>query len=117
MAHASVCGESYRGLCDSLKSLSPQQFYDNFLRELDFTLTGADRVPTLEGKRVAFSDRGELESSAEYDVWSFSNARGDYVFTKVGCASVCLVLKYSDAGTQYACTSEPFIFRTHSCEK
>ena len=83
-AHIGLCGEHHSGMCDALTRYSPEDFYRNYLKVLDFTFTKADRVPAFVDKRAAFTHQGELETSASYDVWSFSNANGDYSFTQVG---------------------------------
>ena len=92
LAQARLCGDTYRGLCGRLTDLSAKDFYETYVRSLDFTFTQDERVPTLASsnadaskapRRVRFDDNGNIRDTAVYDIWNYNDLGGPYSFRKV----------------------------------
>ena len=90
-AHADLCGPFFRGMCDQLIDLPSEDFFANYVRELDFTFSTDERVPTLAStttapyfaaKRVRYDNKGDLQE-AMYDIWSYNDFDGDFKFQMV----------------------------------
>lgn len=90
-AHTALCGNP--GMCQALKDLTTENFYNNYLKQVDFTYTKKERVESLASfglepynapAKVAFDAMGDIVSPS-YDVYNFNNYNNDpYKFRKVG---------------------------------
>ncbi|XP_033748674.1 LOW QUALITY PROTEIN: uncharacterized protein LOC117333478 [Pecten maximus] len=86
-AHAALCGGS-AGLCPQLASLSQEDFYDNYLRSVNFTYTKKERVESLASvglepynapAQLAFDANGDIIKPT-YDIYNFNDYPGGAIF-------------------------------------
>lgn len=90
-AHRNLCGSTARGLCRSLIELDPGVFFNEYVKNLDFTFSNEERIPTLAtrnqapyfaAKRLRYDDNGDFMQPM-YDVWSFNDYDGQFKFQQV----------------------------------
>ncbi|KAH9518675.1 hypothetical protein Btru_005959 [Bulinus truncatus] len=95
-AQIAICG-SKPGICPGLKSLSRKEFFNNYLKKVNFTFTAEERVPSLASnnilpynaaKHLGFVTSGDI-SDPSYYIWNFNDIEtgsGDptFKFRRVG---------------------------------
>ncbi|KAK3084395.1 hypothetical protein FSP39_012853 [Pinctada imbricata] len=92
-AHSDKCG-GVAGLCSQLASMTTQEFYNNYLRNISFTYTKGERVESLASvglepynaaAKVRFDANGDIVDPT-YDVYNFNDYPGGaaYKFRKLG---------------------------------
>lgn len=91
-AHAVKCG-GVAGMCDQLKSMSTEEFYQTYLSKTDFTYSREERVESLASAqlepynapaKVNFDSSGDI-TDYSYEIYSFNDysTAGTYKFEKV----------------------------------
>ena len=99
--HVRLC-EAAPGLCDAIRNLQHEDFYNDCLLPLNMTFTREERVSTLASnniapwnspKRLSFGATGEIDDPA-YDVWNYKNTGAGFKFVKVRCYFVSLVMLF-----------------------
>lgn len=89
-AHAVLC-QGGSGMCPNLRSLTTEQFYENYLKKVDFTFMTPERVPSLSTpnsqpylapERLQFDGNLDIVNSA-YKIFNFNNQQGIYKFIRV----------------------------------
>lgn len=86
-AHQDKCGGT-PGVCAALSAMSTKEFYDNYLRAVDFTYTKVERVESLASvglepynapAKVKFDANGDIMNPT-YDIYNFNDYPGSVPF-------------------------------------
>ena len=102
-AHAEKCG-GIVGICNQLATLTTQEFYTNYLRNVNFTYTKQERVESLASvglepynaaAKVRFDANGDIVGPT-YDVYNFNDYPGGaaYKFRRVSTALVIRIKSF-----------------------
>ncbi|KAK3802485.1 hypothetical protein RRG08_043316 [Elysia crispata] len=92
-AQMTKCGV-VSGMCQALRDMTRKEFYEDFLKMVDFTFSTTERVPSLassnvepykEAKRLSFTAEGDIEDPS-YFIWNYKNALtgGVFAFRRIG---------------------------------
>ncbi|XP_052073187.1 uncharacterized protein LOC127711238 isoform X3 [Mytilus californianus] len=92
-AHVTKCG-GVAGMCNNLKSMTTEDFYQNYLKNTDFTYSRVERVESMASAqlepynapaKVKFDSHGDL-TDYSFEIYSFNDysTTGTYKFEKVG---------------------------------
>ncbi|XP_052073189.1 uncharacterized protein LOC127711239 isoform X2 [Mytilus californianus] len=76
------CGTSFSGICPSLQALTTSDFH-KYLKDVDFTFSTSDNVPSLSGKRVAFDENGDFITE-DFTIWNYNDKSTAFDFHEVG---------------------------------
>ncbi len=87
-AHLEKCGGN-PGLCDTLLRTTSEEFFRDYLRDVDLTFGDEERLPSLASasdaaapKRLRFDRNGDV-SEVAFDVWNVNDRSGETTFMKV----------------------------------
>ncbi|GAB1608014.1 metabotropic glutamate receptor 3-like [Argonauta hians] len=71
------------GICQNLLKMSAKEFHEKYLKNIEFTFTKSDGIPSFEGKRIRFDSNGNLENP-EFLLWNYREENGANKFVEVG---------------------------------
>ncbi|XP_055862816.1 uncharacterized protein LOC106050493 [Biomphalaria glabrata] len=96
-AQIALCGANSPGICPALRNMTRKDFFNNYLKKVNFTFTAEERVPSLASnnvlpynaaKHLSFVTSGDV-SDPSYYIWNFNDIEtgsGDssFKFRRVG---------------------------------
>ena len=104
-AQQALCGAGSSGVCTQLASLSHDDFLNTYLKNVNFTYTARERVPSLASdqyapykaaKRLQFDARGDIVNPS-FSLWNYNDlptgeeTTATFKFREVGSGSWCYV--------------------------
>ncbi|XP_061196327.1 metabotropic glutamate receptor 3-like [Saccostrea echinata] len=70
-AHRTRCGDSFNGVCDSLRAMSTADF-NTILKNIDFTFSNTDGIPSMAGRRVKFDANGDIINQ-DFTIYNYND--------------------------------------------
>ncbi|KAK6192475.1 hypothetical protein SNE40_003935 [Patella caerulea] len=80
-AQKAKCGPNFVGMCENLRNMTTQEFFNDYLKKVNFTYGKKERVsslasdqyaPYFAAAKVKFDENGDIVNPA-YDIWNYND--------------------------------------------
>ena len=85
-AHSAICGDRTT-ICQTLLNLMPKDFFDNYMKVLDFEFGAAERLPSLNSRRLRFDSNGDIVDN-KFSVLSYNDKSGSFKYEEVATLNI-----------------------------